>query len=289
MEPSNDSFLQRSSELRERLNFWTVPFLVCAAIAHFPLLWRLGGWLWNRDHYSFFPLALVSVAGLLLYAVTMHQPGGPPSAIVRRVIMGLGIFLLVASVLLVSPWLCGVSAMFVLLAVLFSLGGFRLVRSALPAWLLLWLIVPVPLSYDQEAILGMQQLATRLSSDMLDLIGYNHVVDGVIIRLEQNVYEVEEACSGIQSLFSMLFCVGLYCAVTRSHPIRTIASLLFSVYWVLVANVIRIVSVVVLRERWGLPFHEGFLHQLLGVIVFAFTLAMVFSFDRLLNFFIPPI
>ena len=170
-------------------------------VAYLPLLTRLGRWLWNRDHYSFFPLALVAVAALIWAA--FESPGKQAASVwIRRPLFGLAFASLMAATLLVSPWLAGFSAMFLLAGSIYAVGGPIVAMKALPAWLLLWIVVPIPLSYDRELIVGMQRLATRLSSGILDLMGYYHMVDGVVLTLPANVYQVEEACSGIHSLFS---------------------------------------------------------------------------------------
>lgn len=254
--------------------------------AYLPLSIRLARWLWNRDHYSFFPLGIAAATALIVTAFSAPNYK-PTSKWLRRVLIAVAFVSLLGATLLVSPWLAGVSSMFLLAATIYAIGGWQVAKKALPAWLLLWLVVPIPLSYDRELIVYLQGVATRLSSGILDLMGYRHMVDGVVLRLPSQAYQVEEACSGIQSLFSALFCTGLYLILNRSGVVRALLVVVSAFFWVLVANIARISAVVVLKEEFSLPVDVGVYHQMLGVIFFASTLFLIFSSERLLCFIWP--
>ncbi|QDV69503.1 Transmembrane exosortase (Exosortase_EpsH) [Rosistilla carotiformis] len=254
--------------------------------AYIPLSLRLARWLWYRDHYSFFPLGIT--AALALIVAAFADPNyKPASKWLRRFLVAIAFASLLVATLLVSPWLAGVSSMFLLAAIIYALGGWQVAKKALPAWLLLWLVIPIPLSYDRELIVFLQGIATQLSSGILDLIGYRHMVDGVVLRLPAQSYQVEEACSGVQSLFSALFCTGLYLILNRAGIGRSLLVLGAAFFWVLVANISRITAVVVLKEEFSLPVDVGVYHQMLGVVFFALTLLAIFSTERFLCFLWP--
>ncbi|MEZ6126132.1 MAG: exosortase U [Planctomycetaceae bacterium] len=255
-------------------------------LAYSPLLVRLGRWLWNRDHYSFFPLAIVGVIFLLSSALA--EPGDiEASPVVRKFLIRVAMILLLIAILFVSPWISGVSAMFLLMGGIYTVGGPVGAKKSLPAWLLLWLLIPIPLSYDREMIVWLQGVATRFSSGILDVLRYRHVLEGVVIRVPNRIYQVEEACSGVQSLFSAVFCAGFYLILNRAGIFRSLLVLTSTVFWVLLANIGRIVSVVALKESFGLPVDTGLGHQLLGFVFFGLTMAAVFSTERWLSFLWP--
>lgn len=263
-------------------------FIGVLCLAYAPLLVRLGRWLWNREHYSFFPLGILAVTGLLVSALA--EPGDVLSSRwLRSVLLRVAFLLLLVATLFVSPWLCGVSAMFLLLGMIYAVGGPEVTKKALPAWLLLWMLVPIPLSLDQELIVSLQHFATRLSSGILDWMGYRHIVNGVVLRLPERIYQVEEACSGVQSLFSALFCTGLYLILNRAGIIRSLLLISTTFFWVMVANIGRIVCVVTLKESFDLPVDQGFYHAMLGFVFFAMTLVAIFSTERLFNFVWPTL
>lgn len=271
-----------------KLDRKSIVLLILLALAYLPLLTRLAKWLWDRDHYSFFPLGLVAATGLLMKA--MAKPGDSAGAYwLRSALIRTALLLLLAATLIASPWLCGVSAMFMLMGIIYCVGGPENAKKALPAWLVLWMMVPLPLRIDHNLILSLQHTATRFSSGLLDLLGYRHVVDGVVLRLPTRIYQVEEACSGIQSLFSAMFCTGVYLVLNRAGMLRSLIVLAGAFFWVLAANISRIAAVVALKESFGLPVDEGFYHASLGVVFFLLTLVATFSTERLLNFVWPAL
>lgn len=261
--------------------------LTAITLAYAPLLIRLSRWLWNRDHYSFFPLALVAVISLVLAA--FQTPGSSGQGWIRKILLTLAVLSLLAAMVLVSPWLCGVSAMILVLGLTYAIGGTRVVTRVFPGWLLLWVIIPLPLSLDRELILSLQHVATRFSSGLLDLLGYRHVPSGVVLRLPDRIYHVEEACSGIHSLFSTLFCAGFYLILNQAGIIRAIIILSVAFFWVMIANIARITSVVALKESFDLPVDVGFYHAALGFFFFALTMIAVFCTERMVNFIWPTL
>ena len=60
----------------------------------------------------------------------------------------------------------GQAALVTLLATAFSLGGRRLVGRLLPAWLLLWLAIPLPGRLDRQFIATLRGLWDGLTAHM---------------------------------------------------------------------------------------------------------------------------
>src|SRR5436853_413288 len=75
-----------------------------------------------------------------------------------------------------------------------------------PAWFFLWLLIPPPLNLDQRLVTRLQTFTARQSSRLLDQLGVLHVMQGNVVVIPHKHLLVEEACSGINSLFSMLAC-----------------------------------------------------------------------------------
>jgi exosortase/archaeosortase family protein len=78
-----------------------------------------------------------------------------------------------------------------------------------------------------------------------------------------------------------------YLALTRRAFFRYLYMIPAAFFWVIVANVLRILLVCLLSMEFDLPVVEGPGHTLLGVFVFVFALGMIFSTDRLLLFVLP--
>ncbi len=257
------------------------------ALAHLPLLARLATRLWAAEHYQFFPLLLLG-AGYLGY---LRAKQADPSAVGRSgVRLGMVLFavgLLALAVAIDSAWLAGISAMFSLLMAVYFYGGRDLLAKVMPVWFVLWLMVPLPLKMDEQLIFSMQQIATRWASGVLDLIGIRHLVSGVVIEMRGHEFLIEEACSGIHSFFATMACTLFVLVLSHRRWFRWLLLLIAAVFWVLVANAVRVVAVTVLGSRWDLPVTEGLGHDIAGALVFLLAMGLVLSTDRLFLFLLP--
>jgi len=257
------------------------------AASYLPLLALFFQRLWLSDNYGFFPLVLVAV-GVLLYQ------RGDGRRLVENSSWGLrdwlwfgtGWLLLAAAVWLWSPWVAAVSAIITLGAVLWRMQqGWQLV----PVWLLLWLIVPLPVNMDTRLVLHLQGLSSRAGSLMLDFLGYNHVLSAHVIETKGHKFMVEEACSGIRSLFVLLACAAIFAVWQRRGIVHTCLLLAAAVFWATTLNVVRVGIVVISELEAGIDVSVGWRHELLGCVLFALALWMLWCSDRLLQFLLEPI
>ncbi len=255
---------------------------LAVAVALVPLLLSHGRQLWLRPHYQFFPVVLLGAAALAwqrLHALRQLPPGN------RGLGYSLGALawlLTATAVLLNSSWLGTIAALVLLAAVLVGVGGLRLFRLALPAWVLLWLVVPPPFELDRNLILGLQSFTSGCSSGVLDLLGIFHVMDGHVVEISGRRLLVEEACAGINSLFSVVACTLLFVFWVRRPLLWGLLLLAAAVVWVLAANVTRVVVIAYLFSRRGIDLASGWRHDALGLGLFGLVLLLVWSSDRLL-------
>src|SRR5262249_50667112 len=247
---------------------------------HLPLLIVHGRQIWLRPHYQFFPFVLLGAAFLAFTRLRDLGPLSPGAARWSLPLVGFAWALLAVAELLYSSWLGAVATLLLLAAVLFALGGGRLFRAALPAWLLLWLAVPPPFELDRQLILWLQSLTAQWSSRVLDLLGVFHVMAGNVVEIGGRRLLVEEACSGVNSLFSIFACTLFFVFWARRPLVQSLLLLTAAVAWVIVANVARVTLVAYACARWGLDLTAGWRHEGLGVLLFAVALGLLWSTDR---------
>lgn len=259
-----------------------------SAVALGPLLYAYGMQLWEAEHYRFYPMVLGAVAWL---AWRRYQAGfvasKPASPVMRFLLWGAAFLATLGTVLAASPLGSAVSLLLLVLAGLYEWGGATMLRHFLPVWAVLLLILRLPFGWDQRMIVAMQQSATGWASGILDVAKIRHLADGVVIRLPERDFFVDEACSGVHSLFATLAFVAVYSVAMRRGLLRFLPLFAASVIWVLVGNAVRVLAVVVLSTRYDLPVVDGMGHEILGVVVFAAVIGLVMSTDRLLLFFFP--
>lgn len=268
--------------------------MVVAAVvllAHVPQLLALAQRMWNTDHYSFFPLIILGSLFIVWqryqdFVKTTDADALSPSF--RSPLLWLAsIGLLAGSIVAHSPWPAGVGFLLALRASINSLCSEQLSQRLMPAWWFLWLAIPLPLNLDRHLILSMQLLATQLASGVLDLFGVRHALSGVVIELPSKTFFVEEACSGVQSLFAALSVTIFYSILGRRGVVRTLVLVLFGIGWIIAANALRILMVTVLSTRYDLPIDVGWAHELTGAFVFVLALLMIVSTDRFFLFLAP--
>ncbi|MGC1272869.1 MAG: exosortase U [Planctomycetaceae bacterium] len=256
------------------------------AVALGPLVADYAQQVWRSEHYRFAPLLLLAAAflGVRRFRQVTRQPGKLGG---RLLLWSGGILGAAGAVFAASPFAAVIAVMIISLAALYECGGRPLLRRLLPVWALVWLTIRPPFGWDLSFVVNLQKIATRAASEVLDLGRVRHVADGVAIRLADKSFFVDEACSGIHSLFAALAFAGVFSVVTGRGFVRTALLLVATVFWVLVANAMRICAVVMLSTQYDLPVTEGLGHELLGVATFAVAVALIMSTDRLLLFLVP--
>jgi exosortase len=262
-----------------------LPVLAAAALlaAHLPLLAQHTVQLWLRPHYRFFPLVLVG-AGVLAWLRLRGQPASPPG---RPWLAGLALsaawLALATAEVLRSSWLGAVAALATLAAVTYAVGGVTLCGRLAPSWVLLWLAVPPPLELDRDLILWLQGETTRWSSAVLDLLGVFHLTAGHVVEIDGRRLFVDQACSGVNSLFSVLACTLFLIFLAGRPPLRAALLLAAAVVWVLLVNVARVAGVALILLRWDVDLSTGWRHDAFGLLLFACAVGLIASTDQLLG------
>jgi exosortase len=212
-------------------------------------------------------------------------------------LLSIGWLTTIVGTLLYSPWLG-------YLGFLLNLTSFSLVHyekksdeghepiscgSLLYLTIPLWLALRVPLNLDQKIAIGLQHLTAATSSFLLDRLSVPHQVSGVVFDFAGGKLFVEEACSGIQSLFALL-CVALLLLAWNRRPIVLVPIYaLAAIFSAGLLNIIRVVSIAVAQEWYGLDLARGWKHEVLGYTCLMVAILLLASFDRLFRVFFFPI
>jgi exosortase len=255
-------------------------------IAFLPLLLAHGRQLWLRPHYQFFPLALVGAAVLAWPALTEgpRTRAGSTARTMSFGLVGLSWLLLAGAVVMDSPWAASVACLILLAAAPLGIGGWPYLRALLPALGFLLLVIPPPFGMDSRLVSALQTLTAKASSHILDYINVFHYMEGNVVVTSGKRYMVEEACSGIHSLFSIVACTLFYALWAHVHWFRAICLLVAAVFWVMVQNTFRVVMIAYVGSRWGWDLSAGWPHYALDFVLFGCSLLLLASTDRFLRF-----
>lgn len=167
-------------------------------------------------------------------------------------------------------------------AVLDWSGGRAWVRHfAFPVGFLL-LAIPWPSGPEQALVQTLMRTVAAIASDSLNLLGIPAVPQGNLIRIRDQVVGVNEACSGIRSLQTVLMGALMLGELSRLSWPRRLALLAGGIAVALVANVFRSSLLVWIAARSGVAALEHY-HDAAGMVVLLVVFAGLLGLGKLLD------
>lgn len=262
--------------------------ILIVLVLHSAVLWGMGKWLWGREHYQFFPIVLIGSACLAWLRLEDAVWPSHPAFSVRVAIYGLiSAALFALGAIADSNWLGTVAFIGMLWTAIWYVGGRGIAaRMRGPVFVLL-VALPLPLNLDMALIVELQKIASAAASSLLDNRQVIHTITGVAIRTVDKEFMVEEACSGIHSLFSCVTVMVFLATYFRYKPIRFVLTILQTIGWVVIGNILRVFLTIYSHSRWNMDLESGTAHDLLGVGTYLGALLMALSTDRMFQFLVP--
>jgi len=136
-------------------------------------------------------------------------------------------------------------------------------------------MIPIPAIIYYSATLPMQLLASKVTDNLLQLIGVPSVRQGNIIYLTEYTLEVAEACSGLRSLTTLMALGALYGNLTLPGKVRPVILFFSAIPIAIVANIIRLLFTAIGAYAVSVKLAEDFLHELSGMMVFISALIII--------------
>lgn len=170
------------------------------------------------------------------------------------------------------------------LACLYSYVGHRaLLKMWFPLFYMAF-IVPPPGWLIDGVTAPLKEFVSFAATNLLQLFGLPIVREGVTLFVAQYQLLVEDACSGMNSLTGLIAISLFYIYLLRDASWRYSLFLICLVIPIaVVANIIRIIILVLLTVFAGDGVAQGFLHVSAGLFLFAVALALVFSIDHMIS------
>ena len=222
-----------------------LPYLLAIGI-QIPMLLLYFGGLWTRPHYQTFIVAILASVGLALYRwpFDAKQPFHRSPISDFLFVVGLGTSLLGA--VFVEPWFVACSVMCIVASLFARTLDKESLTNLWPCALPLFVFLKLPCNFDYVLITKLQQYSAIYTSRLLDLAGLGHHMNGVVISIPgMKDYGIEEACSGIQSFFTLMLVAMIF--VVASRRVR-FPKLGFGVMAMLVAAVLLVIRFTLLSS-----------------------------------------
>ncbi len=238
------------------------------------------------SHYDFFPFAI----GCFAVFFWLRYGGRLECGKWRKFFMGsliAGSLLFCACALLFSsPWIAYLGFLLGTLALLLSIRDSNTNRSLWNLIILLAILWQPPYSPNQTGDVVftgiLQRLSTRFVSITLDNINMPHFNSGTIISMKGKEFGVEEACSGVQSLFFYIAIASMLAVYHRRSILHSIVLIGSAVFWSFFTNSLRILSITTVWTWFAFDLSTGWVHDLIGYVMMLFGAFLIWSFDRAL-------
>ena len=240
--------------------------------------------LWQTDESGHVPVILIVVLWLFWQVrkdvkISPYQPWhalGWPLLILGILLYGLGRAFEVPSIEFSSQPL-------IVAALLLLLKGPIALRSAWFAVFYLTFMVPLPATLVDAVTGPLKNWISIIVVDALYATGYPISRTGVMITVGQYQLLVADACSGLNSMFSLSALGTLFMYITgrtsRLHNVVMLAAILPIAFC---ANIVRVIALVLVTYHFGDEAGQGFLHGGAGVVLVLIALAALFALDGVL-------
>lgn len=253
------------------------------AALYLPSWWDAAHGLWQTDEFGHAPLILAIVAWLFWQSreALDRAPEDPAKGGWLVLATGLALYALgrmagVSSVEFASQ-------MFVAAAVLLLLKGRQALRVvAFPVFYLVFM-VPLPGTFVDALTEPLKHWISIIVVDVLHAVGYPIGRTGVMITVGPYELLVADACSGLNSMFSLAALGALFIHIMRRrNRLHTGLLVLAIVPIAFVANIVRVITLVLVTYHLGDAAGQGFLHGAAGIVLMLVALLAFFALDQLL-------
>jgi exosortase len=247
-----------------------------------PTVLTLGAQVWSTESGAQGPIVLFT--GLWLYwrrLPDLQRDAEDGANWLTALIMVGGIVLYIAGhafdfISLETAGLYGVA-----LAMLHAYVGLRAMLTIWFPILYLAFIIPPPGWLIDHMTVPLKEFVSYAATGVLQLCGIPIVREGVTLQIADYELLVEDACSGMNSLTGLIAISLFYIYLLRNASWRYALFLVCLVVPIaIIANIIRIIVLVLLTYFFGDGVAQGFLHMTAGIFLFATALGLVFLIDH---------
>lgn len=175
------------------------------------------------------------------------------------------------------------SQMFMLTGGLLLLGGWSALRRAWFPLVFLIFMIPLPGALVQAVTMPLKSAVSVVAEQILYWVGYPIGRSGVMLTIGPYQLLVADACSGLNSLFTLEALGMLYMNIMNyQSKMRNVLLAVMIVPISFISNVTRVIILVLITYHMGDEAGQGFAHGFAGLVLFVVALTLTYAFDRLL-------
>ncbi|MGH8130111.1 MAG: exosortase B [Steroidobacteraceae bacterium] len=258
-----------------------LPVLAGLLALYAPTFYGLATSLWRQEEHAHGPIILAVIVWLFWRkraALFSASPGTAPAAGFAIIVFALLVYVLgrshdipIFEVGALAPILGGI---------LLAMRGWPVMRSLWFPVLFVVFMVPLP-GIVVDALTGpLKQAVSELAVQVLYPSGYPIARDGVIITIGQYQLLVADACSGLNSMFSLsalgllfMYLIGRGSILHNAVMLASILPIAFT------ANIVRVLALILITYHFGDEAGQGFLHGSAGIVLVTAALGLLLALD----------
>ena len=258
--------------------------VLLALFAYFPTgVWMVDRWSAADSYYGhgfLIPFVALYLAFRRRKQLAAIHPS--PSAW-GLLLLAAGLLIHLGSAMLKIYFTSGFSILLTVSGIVLTFYGRKMLRAvAFPIFFLVFM-VPFPLVAVGTTVVRLKLFAALIATHLLNGIGLPAVQKGSTIYMRHATVMVDDPCSGLRSLLSLLTLGVLFAYLKQiSLPKRTLF-LLSSIPIAIFANIVRIVLLAGIAEIYGIDAAVRFFHDFSGFVVFGLALGGLSIVGRVLE------
>jgi exosortase B len=149
-------------------------------------------------------------------------------------------------------------------------------------------MVPLPEALVAAVTGPLKSAVSAVAAYVLYLANYPIGRSGVILTVGPYQLFVADACAGLNTMFTLEALGLLYMNLMRyTNPVRNVALAVLLVPIAFLANVVRVVILVLVTFHFGDEAGQGFVHSFAGMVLFLVALVLMLVVDHILGRFVP--
>jgi exosortase A len=265
--------------------------LICLSIAlfiyayHQTFLWLYERYTNPDSHYSHgFLIPLISGYFIWRKRDELRNTATSSSRI------GLGLIVLALLIHIGSVWThifftSGFSILLFLIGITLYLFGSEFTKKiSFPLGFLIFMF-PLPMGAIAAFSFPLKLMVANLAGSFLNLFGLPIFREGAVVHLARTTLTIDDPCSGIRSLISLLALGALMAHISKTSIFKKGVLFISAIPIAIFTNVLRVCALILaanwLGSQWAMP--EHWFHTASGMGVFAISMILLFLIMRVLE------
>ena len=264
-----------------------LPILIASA-GFLLITWPIWRWLWGEwmanDYYSH-GILIVPVVLYLAWR-RIHNLEEPIQWGMRADSRSL-LWVAISLVIYLFFWqnkayyLASFAMIGLLAGLIWTLGGFQLVKTLI--FPIGYLLLMVPLPFIERLTLPLALFTGICSGALVTFLGLDVEIVGAAVKLPNAEFAIGAQCSGINSMISLISLTALASYLLIGPLWGRIALVLVAIPLAMFGNILRVSNLLFIARYYGADAAFRFYHDYSGIVFFVLVMALFIPITRLLR------